>query len=211
MVKVFDLDGTLLDSNCIWRWVDETFIRQHGHELTDEYNAYVSHAIFPDAAHFTKVYYGLPITEEEIMACWLMLATDAYANTLPLKPGAKEYLEQCAAKAEHMVLYTSSEPSLCLAALKRHGLTPYFSQLLFAQELKLEKKYPSSFLSISTRLNTQPSECILYDDSPVACQAAREAGWTVIGVRDPFFSHQEAEFKQACSRIIDNLSELLDS
>ena len=24
MVKVFDLDGTLLDSNGIWRWVDET-------------------------------------------------------------------------------------------------------------------------------------------------------------------------------------------
>ena len=42
MVKVFDLDGTLLDSNGIWRWVDETFLYQYGHELTDEYNAYVS-------------------------------------------------------------------------------------------------------------------------------------------------------------------------
>ena len=59
MVKVFDLDGTLLDSNGIWRWVDETFLYQYGHELTDEYNAYVSHAIFPDAAHFTKVYYNI--------------------------------------------------------------------------------------------------------------------------------------------------------
>ena len=67
MVKVFDLDGTLLDSNGIWRWVDETFLHQHGHKLTDEYNAYVSHAIFPDAAHFTKVYYNLPITEAEIL------------------------------------------------------------------------------------------------------------------------------------------------
>ena len=76
MVKVFDLDGTLLDSNGIWRWVDETFLHQHGHKLTDEYNAYVSHAIFPDAAHFTKVYYNLPITEAEIMDGWLALAKE---------------------------------------------------------------------------------------------------------------------------------------
>lgn len=211
MVKVFDLDGTLLDSNGIWRWVDETFLHQHGHKLTDEYNAYVSHAIFPDAAHFTKVYYNLPITEAEIMDGWLALAKSAYAHTLPLKSGAKEYLKQCADRAEQMALYTSSEPSLCRAALQRHGLTAYFSQLLFAQELKLEKKYPDSFSKLSKRLNTQPSECVLYDDSPVACLAAKKAGWTVIGVRDPFFSHQETELEQTCNHVIDNLSELLDS
>ena len=100
MVIVFDLDGTLLDSNGIWRWVDETFLHQHGHKLTDEYNAYVSHAIFPDAAHFTKVNYNLPITEAEIMDGWLALAKNAYAHTLPLKSGAKEYLKQCADRAE---------------------------------------------------------------------------------------------------------------
>ena len=38
MIKVFDLDGTILDSNGVWRWVDETFVGRHGLQLTDEYN-----------------------------------------------------------------------------------------------------------------------------------------------------------------------------
>ena len=209
MVKVFDLDGTLLDSNGIWRWVDETFLRRHGCELTDEYNEYVSHAIFPDSAHFTRKYYHLAITEDEIMKQWLELAQDAYANTLPLKAGAKEYLAQCAANGDRMVLYTSSEPSLCRAALDRHALLPCFSQIFFAQELKLEKKFPESFLTLSQILKEPPADCCLFDDSPVACRAAKAAGWYVVGIRDDLFSHSEIEMQKTCNQLIDNLVALL--
>ena len=47
MVKVFDLDGTILDSNGIWRRVDEIFVGRYGFELTDEYNELSLIHIFP--------------------------------------------------------------------------------------------------------------------------------------------------------------------
>lgn len=209
MVKVFDLDGTILDSNGIWRRVDETFVEQHGCRLTDEYNEYVAHAIFPDAAHFTKEYYGLADSEEEIMAAWYGLAHHAYAEELPLKPGVRSYLERCRDQGERMALYTSSEPSLCKAALAHHQLASLFESVFFAQELRLEKKYAASFQCLSQMLGEQPEECLLFDDSPLACASAKAAGWTVIGIQDPFFAHHRGEMEQTCDQFISGFTELL--
>jgi len=209
MVKVFDLDGTLLDSNGIWREVDEAFVARHGLKLTEEYNKFVSHAIFPVAARFTKEYYHLPETEEEIMDIWRSLARNAYAQELPLKPNVRAYLEQCAGRNEKMVLYTSSEPSLCRAALERHGIADYFEELFFAQELRLEKKHPASFWALSKQMGELPEGCILFDDSPVACASAKEAGWQVIGVYDAFFAGYIEKMKEICDRYLSDFGELL--
>ncbi len=209
MVKVFDLDGTLLDSNGVWRWVDETFVGRHGLALTEEYNEYVAHSIFPDAARFTKAYYQLDESETEIMSAWHSLAYRAYASELPLKPGAYAYLERCRAQGERTALYTSSEPSLCRAALEHHHITGFFDQLYFAQELGLEKKYQASFRSLSLLLGEGPENCLLFDDSPVACTAAKAAGWRVIGVRDSFFANRRGEMYQICDRMIDGFTDLL--
>ena len=209
MVKVFDLDGTLLDSNGIWAEVDQRFITQFGKELTEEYNQYVAHAIFPDAARFTKQYYQLDISEADIMAQWKALAYRAYAEELPLKANARRYLDQCHAAGEHIMLYTSSEPSLCMAALRRHSIDTVFEQILFAQELDLEKRYADSFVRLSQMLNAWPEACVLLDDSPVAWSSARAAGWHIIGVYDKFFAKQQAEKQALCERYIHNFDELM--
>ena len=210
MIKIFDLDGTLLNSNGIWREIDECFVRRRGLALTDEYNEFVSHAIFPTAARFTKEYYRLEDSEEDIMQEWHALAFDAYAYELPLKPFAKDYLAQCAAKGERMALYTSSEPSLCRAALAHHGLELYFEGLYFAQELGLEKKYAPSFRRLAELLGEKPEHCVLYDDSPRACAAAREAAWQVIGVEDAFFAGQRDAMLESCHRIIPDFGALME-
>ena len=209
MVKVFDLDGTILDSNGIWRTIDEIFVRQRGRALTPEYNEYVAHAIFPDAARFTRAYYHLEESEEEIMAAWLDLAWRAYSEELALKPGAREYLDACSKKGEKMVLYTSGEPRLCRVALERHGIASHFQNCYFAQVLKLEKKYTDSFSRLSALLGEAPEDCILFDDSPIACRCAKEANWKVIGILDPFFQHQEDALRSSCDRCIGGFAELL--
>ncbi len=211
MIKVFDLDGTLLDSNGIWRQIDETFVGRHGFALTDEYNEFVAHAIFPAAAQFTRSYYHLEESEEEIMAAWLALARDAYAHQLPLKENAAKYLAQCRASGERMALFTSGEPSLCRSALARHGITDYFETLFFAQELNLEKKYADSFRALSGLMGEAPEECVLFDDSPVACASAKQAGWQVVGVWDSFFDDQRETMEQLCDRFITGFGELLQS
>ena len=210
MTKVFDLDGTLLDSNNIWRDIDERFVHRRGLRLTEEYTEFVSHAIFPVAAQFTKEYYHLSESTDEIMAEWYAMAEDAYTNQLPLKPHVKAYLDRCTENKDRMVVYTSSVPELCRSALRRHALIPYFESLYFAQELKLEKKYPTSFLRLAEMLGEKPENCILYDDSPVACAAAKKAGWQVIGIKENFFAHHEATLEQVCDRVISDFFELMN-
>lgn len=205
MVKVFDLDGTLLDSNGIWRSVDLKFGERMHLEITQEYLDFVSHATFPVSAAYTKQYFHLSLSEEEIMEIWYSMVDDAYAHQLPLKPGAHEYLQYCADKGDRMVMYTSSVPSLCHAALHRHKIDHYFSRIYFAQDIGLEKKFPDSFRILSNYLSTPASECVLFDDSPIACTAAHQAGWSVIGVYDDLFRDEQLILHENCDRVVSRL------
>ena len=51
---IFDMDGTLIDSNGIWRDVDTAFLAKRGLPYTREYYEGVAHTVFPKAAIFTK-------------------------------------------------------------------------------------------------------------------------------------------------------------
>ena len=89
-MDLFDFDGTLVDSNGVWVDVDNGFLARRGLTPTREYSDAVGHSIFPIAAQYTKDYYHLDMSPEEIMAEWLDMARDAYAHQVPLKPGAGE-------------------------------------------------------------------------------------------------------------------------
>ena len=66
-MKIFDFDGTLVDSNGVWVEVDLRFLGSLGLSPTREYSDLMGHSIFPIAAQITKNYYHLDLTPEEIM------------------------------------------------------------------------------------------------------------------------------------------------
>jgi beta-phosphoglucomutase-like phosphatase (HAD superfamily) len=102
----FDLDGTITDSNRLWAQVDEEFLGRRGLNYTPEYQEYIIHCIFDTAAGYTREYYGLKETEEQIKDEWLMLARKHYAQ-VDLKPGAAEYLCRCRQEGRRMAIITS--------------------------------------------------------------------------------------------------------
>ena len=61
MYYLFDLDGTLIDSNGIWVDVDTAFLARRGMPYTPEYAQGVAHTIFPLAAKFTKAYCSIVV------------------------------------------------------------------------------------------------------------------------------------------------------
>lgn len=211
MIKIFDFDGTLADSNGVWVDVDVVFLARRGREPTAEYTEFVAHAIYPTAARFTREYYGLTESEEEIMAAWTALAREAYALRVPLKEGAEEYLRRCADRGETLALFTAGLPELCRLALERHGLERYFSKILFAQDFSLEKRDPRAFLRLTEALGAEPGECVMFDDSPRNCLAARTAGLTVVGVYDRFYDAVQDEVRENSHRYIRSFAELLEN
>lgn len=157
---IFDMDGTLIDSNGIWRQVDEAFLAKRGYPYTREYYEGVAHTIFPMAAKFTKAYCHLEESEEEIMAEWMQMAGDAYAVRVPIKPGVREYLDRCRTAGERMIVLTSSVPEHCRAALGRLGLTEYFERILFAHDLGMDKKDPETFRHAAALMGVTPEYCM---------------------------------------------------
>lgn len=206
--KVFDLDGTLLDSNHVWTRVDEEFLARRGRTPTKEYLDFVAHAIYPTAARFTKEYYRLDDSEEAIMDGWTALAREAYQFHAPLKEGAGEYLSRCAARGEKLALFTASAPELCHLALRRHDLERFFDRIVFAQDLGLEKRDPRAFTALMEALEVKPEECVLFDDSPRSCRAAKDTGLWVVGVYDSFFADDEEEVRASSHRYIRGFWEL---
>lgn len=207
---VFDLDGTLIDSNGLWREVDEEFLGRRGLVPTDEYEDVAARSIFPVAAAFTKEYYHLPDSPQDIMDQWETLAEDLYLKRTPLKPGAAELLERLWAKGERLALFTACRPALCRGVLARFGLTGYFEAVIYAEEIGLDKHDPQCFVRLSQKLGEPLGSCVLLDDSPANCATAKAAGMRVVGVFDPFYASRWDEMAGVCDRRVRSLTELLE-
>lgn len=205
----FDLDGTLLDSNGIWLDIDIEFLGRHGiSPVPPDYTDFVTHNNFGASAHYTKDRFGLSLSVEEIVACWQDMAQEHYAQHLPLKPGALELLEAINRKGESLSIVTSCMPHLCSAALERHNITHLFRSIHYSHQIDIEKSDPELFRHVARLEGLAPHDCILFDDSPDYCAAAKEAGWQVIGVRDDLFAYRAEELRTLCGkdRYLDHLS-----
>ena len=205
---LFDMDGTLINSNGVWKDVDREFLARRGMEYSRAYYEGVAHTIFPLAAKFTKEFCNLEESCEEIMAEWMELAKDAYAN-VTVKPGVRAYLKQCKAEGRRIALVTSSVPEHCYTAMKKLDLLKYFDTITFAQELGLEKKEPELWREAARRNGVRPEDCTIFDDSLAACQGARRARMRVVGVYDSFFASDEREMRHFCDVYIKSFEELL--
>lgn len=204
----FDLDGTLIDSNGIWKQIDRDFLARRDLPYTHEYYEGVAHTALPMAAVFTKEYCHLEESCEEIIAEWMEMSRDAYAK-VPVKPGVRAYLKQCKAEGRRMAIVTSSVPEHCYTALKKLDLEKYFENVTFAQQAGMHKKHPDVWLAAAEKNGVRPEDCTVFDDSLAACSGARLAGMRVIGVHDSFFNQDETEMRAFCDVYIRSFEELL--
>ena len=208
-MQIFDMDGTLIDSNGIWKDVDTAFLAKRGLSYTKEFYEGVAHTIFPLAAKFTKEFCHLPESEEAIMAEWMDMAGDLYGTSVPVKPGVRAYLDKLRAAGERLIVVTSAVPVHCRTALTHLGLMPYFERIIFAHGLQLEKKDAQLWCLTAEMMGVAPEDCTLYDDSVEACRGAKAAGMHAVGVYDPYFAGTEPEMQAVCDRYIRSFEELI--
>lgn len=205
---IFDLDGTLIDSNGVWVDVDKTFLSRRGAVYSKEYHDGVAHTILQNAAVFTREYLHLDMTLEEIIAEWLELAKDTYSH-VPLKPHAREFLDKCRAEGQQMIIFTAAVPSHCRTALAHLEIGDYFYKVIFANKMGLNKNTPEIFYRVADIFHVSTGDCVLFDDSLAACRAAKTAGMKVVGVRDDHASDDWEEMRRVCDRFVADFGELL--
>jgi len=204
----FDLDGTLIDSNGVWKQVDIDFLAKRNIPYTRDYFEGVAHTALPMAAVFTKEFCHLEEPCEEIIAEWMEMSRDMYAR-VPIKPGVRAFLKQCKAEGRRMAVVTSSVPEHCYTALKKLDLEKYFENVTFAQQAGMHKKNPDVWLAAAEKCGVRPQDCTVFDDSLAACSGARLAGMRVVGVYDRYFNVNAKEMRSFCDVFIESFEELL--
>ena len=169
---VFDLDGTLIDSTpaVLRSWATWTY--EHGLTPEDQAgfhgvpSASVVRALLPADRHDAAI---ARINELEI----------ADVSDIVVLPGAVEALE--ALRDAKNAIATSCDRRLARARIAATNLAPP-SVLVTADDVTNGKPAPDPFLEAARRLQVDPANCLVVEDSPMGLQAARAAGCATLAV-----------------------------
>ena len=178
---LWDLDGTLLDSEPYWIAGEYALVEHHGGTWTDE----DAHAIVGfdllDAAVEIKRRSGIPPNPQEIVDHLMLEVRDQIRDHQPWRPGAVELLAECRATGVPCALVTMSWRPIvdAVAAALPPGA---FAALVPGDEVARGKPDPEPYLHAARALGVDPADCVAIEDSPTGVAAALAAGCATLGV-----------------------------
>ncbi len=181
---LWDMDGTLVDSEKVWTVALRETARWLGGELTAAGRAAVVGATRSDtvAAVFDDL--GL-VPDPDAMAeagQWLVRRTaELFAAGLRWRPGARQALGTVRAAGRPTALVTNTERDLTELALDGIG-REHFTVTVCGDEVPRGKPEPDVYLRAAELLGVPIASCIAIEDSPTGVLAAERAGATVLVV-----------------------------
>jgi HAD superfamily hydrolase (TIGR01509 family) len=95
-------------------------------------------------------------------------------------PGIEAFLARHGALKTALV--TNAEPANVNFVLDGSGLRRYFDALVTGDDVQLPKPHPDIYLRAAELLRVAPSDCVVFEDSPIGVAAALAAGMRVVGV-----------------------------
>jgi HAD superfamily hydrolase (TIGR01509 family) len=178
---VFDLDGTLVDSETrsheSWRHV------------------FRSRGIAPDDS-LIRAFVGrrgsdvLDLLKEQVPGhdpAELMAATSEHFHAPhqpPLGPlaGAVELVRLIASAGVPLALVTSAGRRYAEQTLDELGVHELFSVVVTAEDVTVGKPDPEGYLAAARRLGAPPAACVVFEDAPAGVAAAKAAGMYCVAV-----------------------------
>ena len=181
---IFDLDGTLLDSMPVWRGTGSGFLERHNFPIPPNLMEVVkTQTIWQTAAWFRKDL-GVPMEETEIVNEIVSSVVEAYRSTIPLKEGAREYLERNMQEGIRMCVLTASEAEYIYPALERLDILKYFDHILTCTELNAYKDDGKAYLIAMEKMGGTLENTVVFEDAFYAVKGAKAAGFCVYAVLD---------------------------
>ena len=190
---IFDLDGTLVDTEPIHFAAFNEVIRPEGIEIPrDEYFTRLiglnDHDCFAAILRANRVDAG-----EEHIAGLIARKTTVYqamvAEREVLYPGAEKFARDCADRFPLMIA-TGTLRAEAEAILRRAGLLELFLDIIAAEDVERGKPEPDGFVAALGRLGLilrhrdpiRAEECIAVEDTRAGIEAAHRAGMKVLAL-----------------------------
>lgn len=181
---IFDVDGTLLDSMCIWEQAGARYLKTQGVIAPDNLAETLFKMSVPEAAEYMKETFSLNVSVQEITEGILKVVEDFYYDEAQLKPGAKELLFQLKEKNIPMVIATSSNKLHIEHAFRRLGILELFEGMVTCEEAGRGKRFPDVYLMAARLLDLKPQNTMVFEDVLHAVQTAAKAGFMTCGIYD---------------------------
>lgn len=182
---LWDMDGTLVDSEKLWDVVLYEAASWLGGELTAEQRASLVGSNMDTTARYLLAQAGTTATDGAVgeVSEWMRRRTATlFSDELPWRPGAREALVSARSAGVPCALVTSTERSLTELALNTIG-REFFAVTVCGDEVDgLNKPHPEPYLRAARLLGADPESCVAVEDSPVGAESAVAAGCTVLVV-----------------------------
>ncbi len=179
---IFDLNGTMVNDM-------EFHIRAWTGLLNNDLNAGLDHEQVKSQMYgknselLVRVFGEQRFTEEE-MDFWSIEKEKRYQKEylphMKLIGGLEDFLLKAYEKNIPMAIGSAAINFNIDFVLDQLHIRKYFKAIVSADDVEVSKPHPETFLKAAALLNTDPKDCIVFEDAPKGVEAARNAGMPCI-------------------------------
>lgn len=181
---LWDLDGTLIDSEAYWMAEETALVERFGGTWThDEALQLVGAGLGHSALILQRA--GVPWESDRIIDHLTDGVTARIRDSMPWRPGARELLAAVRAAGVPTALVTMSirrMAELVADSIRAADGHDAFDVIVSGSDVKNSKPHPEAYLSAAAQLGVEPADCVAIEDSPTGLASAMAAGARVIGV-----------------------------
>ncbi len=202
---IFDMDGTLFDTEKLYRqaWLDVA--EEFGQERNDDLPTAISGTNMGEASLQVIRRFYPNMDAKAYLARVLAEVNAAAERKLELMAGVEEILAFFKASGVVMAVASSAPVAVIERNLTKANLRGCFEVLVGGDMVKNSKPAPDIFLLAAERLNLAPSDCYIFEDSLNGIRAAAASGGAAIMIPDTV--QPTDDIKRICAAVFNDLNE----
>lgn len=179
---LFDMDGTLVDSEKLWDVALRELAAKYGGTLSDAARCAMTGTSMAVSMKILHDDLGQPWRDSAVSVAWIdVRILELFRTGLRWRPGALTLLRAVRAAGIPTALVTSSGRPLVEVALETLGRDS-FDAVVCGDEVDANKPHPEPYLTAARLLDVPIGWCVAIEDSATGVASALAAGAAVLAV-----------------------------